>query len=357
MSAAGGCAAWEPRRRARCAACCAAPCAAQCSAAPCRARPLPGTRPRTPPRRPPPPLRLRCCTRSDGGQAKAAASELVWRHDPDFQEALEEAVAGADTARWMREEIVSRWAAAAWLPAAWLAAACSGCCLQRLLLLLLLLLLWWVRCLLTGAAGARLEVLRRRQPALSSLPRTFAPIPGLPARLKAAREYRFEYEAALASHHMAVAEQNRRAMRLDADMADAGAPASPVPCARRIKGRAGRGGRAGRAGAAHGRWGAALRWPRLPHARTARPHPRRRPTLHPSCPPACRGAGPAGRRPRRRRRVRCVPVQIVFVWMPAGTHALPAAPPDAAPSGRLPGAGPGRPLARLHLLPPMRSQS
>jgi hypothetical protein len=37
----------------------------------------------------------------------------------------------------------------------------------------------------------------------------------------AAREYRFEYEAALASHHMAVQEQNRRAMRLDADMADA----------------------------------------------------------------------------------------------------------------------------------------
>lgn len=41
-------------------------------------------------------------------------------------------------------------------------------------------------------------------------------------QLQAAREYRFEYEAALASHHMAVQEQNRRAMRLDADMADAG---------------------------------------------------------------------------------------------------------------------------------------
>ncbi|EFN57083.1 expressed protein [Chlorella variabilis] len=37
----------------------------------------------------------------------------------------------------------------------------------------------------------------------------------------AAREYRFEYDAALASHHMAVQDQNRRAMRLDADMADA----------------------------------------------------------------------------------------------------------------------------------------
>ncbi|KAL4433965.1 hypothetical protein ABPG75_000406 [Micractinium tetrahymenae] len=37
----------------------------------------------------------------------------------------------------------------------------------------------------------------------------------------ALREYRFEYDAALASHHMAVQEQNRRAMRLDADMADA----------------------------------------------------------------------------------------------------------------------------------------
>ena len=39
---------------------------------------------------------------------------------------------------------------------------------------------------------------------------------------QAAREYRFEYDAALASHHMAVQEQNRRAMRLDADMAAAG---------------------------------------------------------------------------------------------------------------------------------------
>ncbi|KAI3434697.1 hypothetical protein D9Q98_002759 [Chlorella vulgaris] len=37
----------------------------------------------------------------------------------------------------------------------------------------------------------------------------------------AAREYRFEYDAALASHHMALQEQNRRAMRLDADMTDA----------------------------------------------------------------------------------------------------------------------------------------
>ena len=48
--------------------------------------------------------------------------------------------------------------------------------------------------------------------------------PSLPHPIaQAAREYRFEYDAALASHHMAVQEQSRRAMRLDADMADAGA--------------------------------------------------------------------------------------------------------------------------------------
>lgn len=139
-------------------------------------------------RRPAHTAHLACC--SDGGQATAGlCRDLVWRHDPQFQQALEEAVAGADIARWMREEIVSG------APGGW-----DG---------------WPAR------GGAAVGCAR---PACSTdQPRPLRPPMATPPThaVQAAREYRFEYEAALASHHMAVTEQNRRAMRLDADMADA----------------------------------------------------------------------------------------------------------------------------------------